>query len=194
MAGKISIFKSDLRKAAKSKRSRIYSVKSEKDAQNLLADYLLRKVNLHQIIASYSPIQSEISPKGAIEGLAERGYPLCLPVVIERSQPLKFRSWRINDEMIVGDYGVSIPSGGDWVVPEVIIVPLLAFDEKGYRLGYGGGFYDRTLEKLKREKEVMAVGFAFSGQYCADIPRDEYDYRLDTIVTEQGITEFGRPQ
>lgn len=194
MTGNISIFKSDLRKAAKSKRSRIYSVKSEKDAQNLLADYLLRKINVHQIIASYSPIQSEISPIGAIERLAERGYPLCLPVVVERNQPLKFRSWRVNDELIVGDYGVSIPSSGKWVVPKVIIVPLLAFDDKGFRLGYGGGFYDRTLEKLKREKESKAVGFAFSGQYCADLPRDEYDHKLDTIVTEQGITEFGKSQ
>ncbi|MYE37820.1 MAG: 5-formyltetrahydrofolate cyclo-ligase [Rhodobacteraceae bacterium] len=194
MTGNISIFKSDLRKAAKSKRSRIYSVKSEKDAQNLLVDYLLRKVNVHQIIASYSPIQSEISPMGAIERLVERGYSLCLPVVVERNQPLKFRSWRINDELIVGDYGVSIPNSGNWVVPEVIIVPLLAFDDKGYRLGYGGGFYDRTLEKLKSEKEVKAVGFAFSWQYSADIPWDEYDHKLDTIVTEQGITEFGKPQ
>ena len=194
MTGNISIFKSDLRKAVKSKRSRIYSVKSEKDAQNLLADYLLRKVNVYQIIASYSPIQSEISPMGAIERLAARGYSLCLPVVVEKNQPLKFRSWRINDELIVGNYGVSIPKGGDWVVPEVIIVPLLAFDDKGYRLGYGGGFYDRTLERLKSEKEVKAVGFAFSGQYSADIPRDEYDHKMDTIVTEQGITEFGKPQ
>ena len=194
MTGNISIFKSDLRKAAKSKRSRIYSVKSEKDAQNLLADYLLRKVDVHQIIASYSPIQSEINPIGAIERSAEKGYTLSLPVVVERNQPLKFRSWRINDELIVGDYGVSIPSSGKWVTPEVIIVPLLAFDDKGYRLGYGGGFYDRTLEKLKREKELKVVGFAFSGQYCADIPRDEYDHQLDTIVTEQGITEFGKPQ
>lgn len=194
MTGKTSIFKNDLRKVAKSRRSRIYSVKSEKNAQKMLADYLLRKVKVHQIIASYSPIQSEISPMGAIERLAERGYRMSLPVVIARNQPLKFRSWRIDDELIVGDYGVSIPKGGNWVVPEVIITPLLAFDDKGYRLGYGGGFYDRTLEKFKREKGVKAVGFAFSGQYCEDIPRDEYDYKLDTIVTEQGITEIGKTQ
>lgn len=194
MTGNISIFKSDLRKAAKSKRSRIYSVNSEKEAQYLLADYLLQKVKVHQIIASYSPIQSEINPMGAIDRLAERGYPLCLPVVVERNQPLKFRSWKVNNELILGEYGVSIPSSGKLVVPEVIIVPLLAFDDKGYRLGYGGGYYDRTLEKLKSEKEVKAVGFAFSGQFSAAIPRDEYDQKLDTIVTEQGITEFGKPQ
>ncbi len=190
MSVKIHDAKGELRKFAKSNRSKVYSVESEKVAQNKLLEYILQQLPNTKFVASYCPIQSEISPTRAIRKLEALGYPICLPVVWQKNQPLKFKTWEVNDKLVEGDYGVSIPSSGDWVLPGLIVVPLLAFDEKGYRLGYGGGYYDRTLEQLKKEKKVKAVGLAFSGQFYSDIPTNDYDHKLDSIITEKGITEF----
>ena len=83
-----------------------------------------------------------------------------------------------------------IPAEGAWVEPEVLIVPLLAFDARGYRLGYGGGFYDRTLEALRARRPTLAVGFAFAAQEVAEVPTEPTDQRLDAIVTEEGMRPF----
>ena len=190
MSDKIHDAKGKLRKLAKAKRSEVHSVKSERVAQKRLVEYICKQITNTKHVASYCPIQSEISPMGAIKKLVTLGYSICLPVVCQKNQPLKFRTWQVNENLIEGDFGVSIPSSGDWVIPGLIIVPLLAFDKMGFRLGYGGGYYDRTLVQLKKKNNVKAVGFAFSGQYCPNIPTDDYDYKLDSVITEQGITEF----
>jgi 5-formyltetrahydrofolate cyclo-ligase len=92
--------------------------------------------------------------------------------------------------MIAGEFGALIPAAGAWIDPEVLIVPLLAFDARGFRLGYGGGFYDRTLQDLRAKRPTFAVGFAFSAQQIAQVPIDQYDQRLDAIVTENGVMAF----
>ena len=92
--------------------------------------------------------------------------------------------------MAMGEFGAEIPVEGGWIAPEVLIVPLLAFDARGYRLGYGGGFYDRSLQGLRAAKPTFAVGFAFADQQIAQVPIDENDQRLDAIVTERGISLF----
>jgi 5-formyltetrahydrofolate cyclo-ligase len=89
--------------------------------------------------------------------------------------------------MIEGEFGALIPESGDWLVPEVLVVPLLAFDRRGYRLGYGGGFYDRTLELLRAMGPVKAIGFAFAAQEIDRVPTEATDQPLDLIVTERGI-------
>ena len=89
-----------------------------------------------------------------------------------------------------GTFGAMIPSAGVWITPQVLIVPLLAFDGRGYRLGYGGGFYDRTLEGLRAAGPVTAIGFAFAAQEVAAVPIDATDQRLDMVVTEAGVRQF----
>jgi 5-formyltetrahydrofolate cyclo-ligase len=89
--------------------------------------------------------------------------------------------------MVAGEFGALIPEDGAWIEPEVLIVPLLAFDARGYRLGYGGGFYDRTLQALRLRHPVLAVGFAFTAQELPDVPIDATDERLDAVVTESGL-------
>ena len=113
-----------------------------------------------------------------------------MPVIIGKGQALRFREWSPGVKMVEGSFKALIPEEGAWVVPEVLIVPLLAFDARGFRLGYGGGFYDRTLEGLRAKGPVLAVGFAFSAQEVAVVPIDATDQRLDAVVTEKGVTIF----
>lgn len=192
LSEKIHDNKGKLRNFAKSNRRKIYSEESARVAQKKLTEFISEQIPNTKYIASYCPIQSEIDPTGAARKLATLGYPLCLPVVCSKNQPLKFRAWKLNEKLVKGEYGVSIPESGDWVIPGLIIVPLLAYDEEGYRLGYGGGYYDRTLEQLKKENKVLAVGFAFSGQFFQDIPKNDYDHKLDALVSEKGITVFDK--
>ena len=89
--------------------------------------------------------------------------------------------------MVEGPFGARVPEGGAWIVPQVLIVPLLAWDRRLYRLGYGGGFYDRTLQGLRQRGPVLAIGFAFAAQEVAEVPIDATDQRLDMVVTESGV-------
>ena len=134
-------------------------------------------------LSGYMPMRTEIDPLPAMS--AHQG-PVCVPVIIGKGQALKFREWSPGCAMVPGEFGALIPAEGAWIEPEVLIVPLLAFDARGYRLGYGGGFYDRTLQALRARRPTLAIGFAFSAQEVAQVPIDENDQRLDAIITEQG--------
>ena len=93
--------------------------------------------------------------------------------------------------MVAGVFGAAIPEVGDWMTPEIVIVPLVAFDRAGGRLGYGGGFYDRTLEGLRAARPTLAIGFAYAGQEAEGLPLEATDQPLDMVVTEAGVIEFG---
>jgi 5-formyltetrahydrofolate cyclo-ligase len=110
-----------------------------------------------------------------------------VPVVQGRGLPLLFRTWQPGAAMVPGAFGALIPEAGAWLVPRVLIVPLLAFDRRGYRLGYGGGFYDRTLVGLRAQGKVTAIGFGFAAQQVPEVPTDAHDQRLDLIVTQAGV-------
>jgi len=135
------------------------------------------------ILSGYMPMRTEIDPLPAMAGYSGR---VCVPVIQGKGLPLKFREWSPRAEMVEGEFGARIPAAGDWLVPQVLIVPLLAFDRRGYRLGYGGGFYDRTLEGLRAAGPVTAIGFAWSAQEVAEVPIEPTDQLLDMIVTEHG--------
>jgi 5-formyltetrahydrofolate cyclo-ligase len=112
--------------------------------------------------------------------------PVLMPVVTGPGLRLRFRPWTPASPMADGGFGTRIPATGDWVEPMVLVVPLLAFDRRGFRLGYGGGFYDRTLAALRAAGPVTAIGFAFAAQEVPKVPTDATDQRLDLIVTETG--------
>ncbi|SFG23269.1 5-formyltetrahydrofolate cyclo-ligase [Palleronia marisminoris] len=137
-------------------------------------------------LSGYAPIGTEIDPGPALRAMAEDG-PVCLPVVDGPDRPLRFRTWTAGREMIDGPFGAPVPASGEWIVPEVLIVPLLAFDRRGGRLGYGGGFYDRTLEVLRRAGPITAIGFAYALQEDAGLPLEPTDALLDLIVTEREV-------
>jgi 5-formyltetrahydrofolate cyclo-ligase len=123
-----------------------------------------------------------------LEALHERGHPIGLPAMPGQAQPLTFRAWQPGAELQDGGFGTRVPpESAPVIVPRVLLVPMLAFDRAGYRLGYGGGFYDRTLAQLRaNQADTLAVGVAYQAQEVDRVPRDRYDQRLDMILTEQG--------
>ncbi|MFV0245237.1 MAG: 5-formyltetrahydrofolate cyclo-ligase [Qingshengfaniella sp.] len=144
-----------------------------------------------QPVAGYMAMQGEIDPLPLMTDLAAAG-PVCVPVIEGRDRPLRFRAWQPGAALVKGTFGALIPETGDWIVPRALIVPLLSFDRAGYRLGYGGGFYDRTLENLRALGGGFAVGFAFGAQELPAVPIEPTDQRLDAIATEKGLWRFDR--
>ena len=138
------------------------------------------------LVSAYWPIRTEIDPRPAIKALAD-SHVVGLPIVTGDGRPLAFRRWLPGAEMEVGAFGAEIPTTREEVVPEILIIPLAAFTDDGYRLGYGGGFYDRTLEELRARGEVTAIGFAYSIQRVKSLPLEPTDQPLDIIVTEIGL-------
>ncbi|TCO70889.1 5-formyltetrahydrofolate cyclo-ligase [Rhodovulum euryhalinum] len=134
-------------------------------------------------VSGYMPMRSEIDPLAAMAALVGHG-PVGVPVIEARGAPLAFHRWTPGCAMRPGPFGAQVPDGGVPMLPEVLIVPLLAFDRTGARLGYGGGFYDRTLAMLRARGPVLAVGLAYAAQEVARVPVEPTDQLLDAIVTE----------
>lgn len=180
----LSVRKAQARKAAFARRKEAKS--PERDARAITE--LLKVLIPHQghPIAGYMPIRTEVDPLPVMAAMASFG-PVCVPVISRPDAPLKFREWSLGCTMIDGAFGAQIPQAGLWVTPEVLIVPLVAFDRKGGRLGYGGGFYDRTLEGLRAAGPVTAYGYAFAAQEAKGLPLEPTDQPLDGIVTEDGL-------
>jgi len=158
------------------------------DAGRLLVDNLLGAgaVPDGATISGFWPIGGEIDLVPLLRALAARGHEIALPVVAGRGRPLLFRAWRDGDEMSEGPWGIREPlESAPEVAPQVLLVPLLAFDRAGYRLGYGGGFYDRSLEGLRSRGPVTAVGVAWAGQEVPAVPHDAHDQPLDWMLTER---------
>jgi len=181
----MTALKAETRKAAFARRKAAAGRQAEEAATaHLLA---LLRAETAGAVAGYMKIRTEIDPVGAMTALVAAGRPVCVPVITGPGRPLAFRAWTPATEMIDGPFGARVPAAGSWITPAALIVPLLAFDRDGFRLGYGGGFYDRTLERLRAAAPVLAVGFAFAGQEMETVPTEPTDQRLDVIVTETGV-------
>ena len=141
------------------------------------------------IVSAFWPMGSEIDPRPLMERLHAEGIAIGLPVVVAKGAPLLFRRWRPGARLVPGGFKTEVPSPEEpELTPNLLIVPLLAFDRQGYRLGYGGGFYDRTLTKLRAAGgDVMAVGFAYAGKEVEAVPHADYDQRLDWLATEHSM-------
>lgn len=141
--------------------------------------------------AGYVPIRTEIDPLPAMSEAAAHG-PVCVPVIRAAGQALVFSEWDPDCPMVEGPFGASIPATETLVTPELLIVPLVAFSRDGGRLGYGGGFYDRTLEGLRATRPTLAIGFAYAAQEAECLPLEPTDQPLDMIVTETEVIEVPR--
>ncbi len=176
--------KAEARKAAFAARKEAFA-RGQGQAAGILADFLAG--HGEKVLAGYMPMRTEIDP---LPAMAAHQGPVGVPVILGPGQALKFREWTPGCAMEEGAFKAFIPVEGAWVEPEVVIVPLVAFDGRGYRLGYGGGFYDRTLEGLRLKRPTIAVGFAFDAQEMNEVPIEETDQKLDFIVTESGVRAF----
>jgi 5-formyltetrahydrofolate cyclo-ligase len=136
-------------------------------------------------VACYSPMPDELDPVALFNKLEAEGHPLALPAIVGKGKPLVMRRWVIGDRLVPGTWGIREPSPeAPEVEPEIVLVPLLAFDRRGYRLGYGGGFYDRTLEALRRVvPRLLAIGLSFDELEVDALPHDRHDQRLDWVLT-----------
>lgn len=142
-------------------------------------------------LAGYMPIRTEIDPLPAMEEAAAHG-PVGVPVIQGEGLPLNFSRWQPGARMVDGPFGARIPAVEDYFDPEIVIVPLVAFDGHGGRLGYGGGFYDRTLELLRARGPVLAIGFAYDAQQAEALPLEPTDQPLDMVVTESRVLSLRR--
>ena len=139
------------------------------------------------IISAYYPMAGEIWPLRLMAALKAKGHALALPVMQGKADPLLFRAWSPGDDLIAGVWGIRQPAPSQpAVLPDILLVPLLAFDRMGYRLGYGGGYFDRTLRDLRQRKPILAVGLGLDELEVDAVPHLDYDERLDWILTPSG--------
>ncbi|MBN9042817.1 MAG: 5-formyltetrahydrofolate cyclo-ligase [Rhizobiales bacterium 62-47] len=184
-AGPMSIDKNTIRATAIAKRDTLSAAQREAAAQRLAMHDAAFDIKPGTVVAGYMPMRGEIDPRPLMHALAARGAHLALPVVVARDAPLLFRAWQANDALVAGPFGTSHPEDhiGN-VVPDILLVPLAAFDRIGHRIGYGGGYYDRTLQKLRAATTIVAAGVAFAIQEVETVPASHHDAVLDLVLTD----------
>jgi len=183
--------KAELRTAALAVRDALSETKRAAAAQAIARRGLPVELVAGAVVAGYSPIRSELDPTPLMQALAAKGARLALPVITQRGQSLRFRIWHQGDRLLPGSLGILEPSpAAVEVVPDIVLVPLAAFDRTGHRIGYGAGHYDRTLANLHKSRGFAAIGLAFSGQEVATVPALQHDVPLDYVLTEKKAFDF----
>jgi len=183
--------KADLRRAAIARRDALPAAERIASAQAIAERGLPVEVAPGTVVSGFSPLKSEISPLPLLRRLADAGVSLALPVVAGRGQPLIMRAWTFGAPLVSGVWGIREPPvDAPELFPDILIVPLLAFDRSGHRIGYGAGYYDMTITRLRAMKPVTAIGIAFAAQEIAAVPATPRDARLDLVLTERGAIDF----
>jgi 5-formyltetrahydrofolate cyclo-ligase len=183
--------KADLRTAALAKRDALSDEQRADAAQALARRKLPFEIAPGMIVSGYSPIRSEIDPVPLMRRFAEQGAKLALPAVMARGKSLAFRAWSPDDRLMMGPLGILEPSpAAAELIPDVMLVPLAAFDAEGHRIGYGAGHYDYTLAHLRKMKAIAAIGTAFSVQQIKAVPALPHDVALDYVLTEKKVFDF----
>jgi 5-formyltetrahydrofolate cyclo-ligase len=186
--------KADLRTAALATRDALSTEQRIAAAQAMALRGLPVDVKPGAVIAGYSPIRSEIDPAPLMRKLAEQGAQLALPAITARGQSLKFRLWHPGERLLPGPLGILEPSpAAAEITPDIVLVPLAAFDGVGHRIGYGAGHYDRTLAQLRKSRAVIAIGLAFAAQQVEAVPALQHDVALDYVLTENHMFDFRSP-
>lgn len=190
--------KDQMRRALAAQRSAHHKAHGEAEAQALAefmssnADKQLGAIS-DKIIAAYLPMGGELDPRPLMQALRKNGNSICLPVCINEDAPLVFRRYRHNDALLPDDMGIAAPRAtAQQVTPDIVLLPLLAFDGQGHRLGRGGGFYDRTLAELKKRGDCRFIGLAFDMQMVDKCPIAPHDEALHAVLTPSKRHDFNR--
>lgn len=182
--------------------ARKVATRARKAAHEAIGDSAARLIAAHRfpilptpgcsVVSAFSPYKSEIDTRTLLGTLAGDGWTTALPIVIALGEPLVFRRWLPGQPTVPGVWDIPRPTDDVPVVePDVLLVPMLAFDRQGYRLGYGGGFYDRTLETLRLKKKIVAIGVAYAAQEVDTVVRGAHDQPLDYVMTEKEVFACG---
>jgi 5-formyltetrahydrofolate cyclo-ligase len=187
----IASAKAELRKSATARRDALPPDLRAQAAQAIAARPLPVRVTPDAVVSGFSPLKSEINPVPLMRRFADAGASLALPVVKGRGHPLIMRAWGFGAPLNTGQWGIrEPPPDAPEVFPDLLIVPLLAFDRRGFRIGYGAGYYDMTIARLRGIKAVVAMGIAFAAQEVPEVPISPRDARLDLVLTEHGVVDF----
>jgi 5-formyltetrahydrofolate cyclo-ligase len=187
----IAAAKAELRREMIARREALPVASRVAAAETIAKRGLPVEVPVGAVVSGYSPLKSEISPVPLMKRLAETGAKLALPVVVKRGLPLTMRAWAFGEALGSGQWGIREPKAeAPEVYPDFLIVPLAAFDRAGYRLGYGAGYYDMTIARLRAMKPIVAMGIAFAAQEIPKMPHDSYDEKLDFILTENEVIDL----
>jgi 5-formyltetrahydrofolate cyclo-ligase len=183
--------KGDLRKTALDARDAIEAAARAGASEKLAARGLPFEVAPGTVVSGYSPIRSELDPVPLMQKLAAQGAKLALPAILGRGKSLVFRAWVPGDRLTMGPLGILEPSPAMAErIPDIMLVPLAAFDRLGHRIGYGAGHYDFTLAHLRKLKPITAIGLAFAAQEIKAVPALAHDVALDYVLTEKKAFDF----
>ena len=187
----IASAKAELRKSATARRDALPPDLRAQAAQAIATRPLPVRLTPGAVVSGFSPLKSEINPLPLMRRFADAGASLALPVVKGRGHPLIMRAWGFGAPLNTGQWGIrEPPPDAPEVFPDLLIVPLLAFDRRGFRIGYGAGYYDMTIARLRGIKAVVAMGIAFAAQEVPEVPISPRDARLDLVLTEHGVVDF----
>jgi 5-formyltetrahydrofolate cyclo-ligase len=178
--------KTELRVAAQARRDALPPDMRKAAADAIAARAFPLAITPGAIVSGFMPMRSEINPLPLMQKLSEAGAQLALPAVAGRGKPLVMRAWAWGEPLDRGQWGIREPKPeATELEPDILLVPLLAFDRTGHRIGYGAGYYDMTIARLRAIKPVTAIGVAFAAQEVAKVPATERDARLDLVLTER---------
>ena len=183
--------KIELRKAALARREALAPDMRAAAAQTIAARGLPVAVPAGAVVSGYSPMKSELNPVPLMRKLVDAGAQLALPVVQGRGKPLTLRHWQFGAPLVSGVWGIREPGpDAPEVLPQIMLVPLAAFDRRGHRIGYGAGYYDMTIARIRAMQAVTAIGIAFAAQEIAAVPDTPFDQRLDLVLTEREVIDL----
>jgi 5-formyltetrahydrofolate cyclo-ligase len=191
MSDAISELKSIVRKDALIRRDAIPAAERVQAVEAIAARTFPLAVKPGTIVSGFMPLKTEINPLPLLRKLAGAGARLALPAIDGRGKPLIMRAFAFGDELASGQWGIREPKAeAPEVTPDILLVPLLAFDRHGHRIGYGAGYYDMTIAKLRAIKPVIAAGIAYAAQEIAEVPVTPRDARLDLVLTEREVIDL----
>jgi 5-formyltetrahydrofolate cyclo-ligase len=183
--------KAELRRAGQARRDALPAQLRQAAAEAIAARPFPLAISAGTIVSGFMPLKSEINPLPLMRKLAGAGASLALPVVADRGKPLIMRGWKWGEPLVGGVWGIREPvPQAPTVDPDILLVPLLAFDRAGHRIGYGAGYYDLTIAQLRAKKPIAAVGIAFAAQEIEAVPTTDFDAPLDLVLTEKATIDL----
>ena len=183
--------KAQMRAALQARRDALPADERQAAAQTIAARTFPLAIMQGTIVSGFMPLKSEIDPLPLMHRLAAVGASLALPAIAGRGKPLIMRAWQWGEPLNAGVWGLREPKPeAPEVDPDILLVPLLAFDRSGQRIGYGAGYYDMTIARLRARKTITAVGIAFAAQEVAAVPATAFDAPLDLVLTERETIEL----